>query len=258
MSSWTRPSLGWPAKPLVAWSKPAADVDRRVHGDRVVAVGGVGLRDGVRADEQRVAAGAGQRAVVGAAVGGGGAAAAAVAVERRVVADVQPVVGQAALQRHELRADEDRRARRVGRVVGDDLVAPALGRRGHAACQRAVVGRLDRVGGVARLQVGEARSVADEVLQRLDVGVVVGREVDVAEHAVGDREPHLRGRVARRAHAVLAREVEVRERTRPVGGRRRGRRGGRAPQDDQHGQGKGPGGAGHGDSWGEELRAARA
>jgi hypothetical protein len=58
----------------------------------------------------------------------------------------------------------------------------------------------------------------DDVLQRLDVRVVDRRVVDVAEHAVRDREPHLRRRVACGAEAVLARQVEVGQRARPVRG----------------------------------------
>ena len=83
-----------------------------------------------------------------------------------------------------------------------------------AADQSRPVERLHGVGHVARLQVGERAAVGHDVLQRLDVGVVDRRVVDVGQHSSGDRVPDLRRRVACRAQAVLAREVEVRERAR--------------------------------------------
>ncbi len=201
-------------------AEAAVGVERRVDRDRVVAIGGVGRRHGVGADQQRVAAGARDRAGVRARVVG---AAAAVAVEVRVEADVELVVRRLAAQRLEVRAHDDGRAVGVGHVVGDDPVAAALGGRGHAAGQRAVVGGRDAVGHVARLQVGERAAVGDEVLQRLDVGVVGGGEEDVREDAVGDREPGLRAPIARRPDAVLARDAVVRERTR-LAARRAARR----------------------------------
>jgi hypothetical protein len=178
------------------------------------------------ADEQRVAVG--PRDVAG-VVAGVVLAAAAVAVERRVEADVDVVVARRAAQRLEARAQQHGGPAGVGQVVGDDAVAAAPGGRRHPARQGAVVERADRVGHIARLEVGERRAVGHDVLERLVLGVVVRRVVDVAQHAVGDREPHLRGAVARRADAVLAREIEVRQRAGPVGGgagRRRGARGG--------------------------------
>ncbi len=185
----------------------ARGVERTVHRHRIVAVRGIGRRDRVRPHEQRVAAGARDPAAVGAAVS---LAAAAVAVESGVEAHVEPVVAGPP-QRLEARSHYDRRALRICHVVRDDSVAAALGGRGDAARERPVVERLDRVGHVARLQVGEGRPVGHHKLQRLVVGVVVGREVDVAEHAVRDGEPNLRAPVARRSDAVLACEVEVGE-----------------------------------------------
>ena len=189
-------------------------VERAVDGDGVVAVGRVGRGHRVRADEDVVPAARRDRPAVGAAVA---RAAAAVAVERRVQAHVELEVRQPAAQRGQARAHHHGRSRRVGQVVGDDAVAAALGGGGHAAAERAGVERAHGVGRVARLQVGERRPVGHHVLERLDVRVVVGREVDVAQDPVGDRVPDLRTPVARRADAVLARQVEVRQRARPVG-----------------------------------------
>src|SRR5439155_7067990 len=100
---------------------------------------------------------------------------------------------------------------RVGDVLGLDLVLAALRCRGDVARHATGVATgLGRVRHVARLQVGEGRAVGDDVLQRLEVRVVDGRVVDVAQDAVRDRVPDLRRRVARGPEAVLAREVEVR------------------------------------------------
>ncbi len=183
-------------------------------GLRVVAVGRVRLRDRIRADEQRVARGGRDVPAVGAAVA---VPAAPVAVERRVEADVEAVVACRAAQRLEARAQEHGRTAGVGEVVGDDPVAAALRRRRDPARERAVVEGADRVGHVAGLEIRERRAVGDDVLQRLVLGRVVRRVVDVAQHAVGDGEPDLRRPVARGADAVLARQVEVRERAGTVG-----------------------------------------
>ncbi len=210
----------------------ARGVQGAEHRLRVVPVGRVRLRDRVRADQKRVAAGGRDVAAVGAAVA---APAAAVAVERRVEADVEVVVARRAAQGLEARAQEHGRAAWVGEVIGDDPVAAALRRRRDPARQRAVVEGAHRVGHIAGLEVGERRAVGDDVLQRLVLGRVVRGVVDVAEHAVGDREPDLRRPVARGADAVLAREVEVRECARAVGGGP-GRRGG--PRDPGRGGGQ--------------------
>ena len=152
------------------------------------------------------------RGGVGAAVAG---TATAVAVDRRVEADVEPV---ARIARLELDAHQHRVPVRVGDVPGLDPVAPALRRRRDLADHASgVVNRPHGVGHVARLQVGEGRSVGDDVLERLEVRVVDGRVVDVAQDAVRDRVPDLRARVPRGAEAVLAREVEVRERAGAAG-----------------------------------------
>ena len=138
--------------------------------------------------------------------------AAPVAVDGCVEADVQPVAGRG---RHELDRHEHRVPGGVGDVLGLDPVLAALRRRRDGARHAGRVGlRLHRVGHVARLQVGERRPVGDDVLERLDVRVVDRRVVDVAEHAVRDRVPDLRGRVAGGAEAVLARQAEVGERAR--------------------------------------------
>ena len=113
---------------------------------------------------------------------------------------------------------QDRVGARVGHVVGDDPVLPARRRARDPAGHAAAVQRPDRRGHVPRLEIREGRAVGDDVLERLDVRVVDRRVVDVAQHAVRDREPHLRRRVARGAQAVLAREVEVGQRARPVRG----------------------------------------
>ena len=186
-------------------------VERCVDGLRVVAVRRVRRRDRIEGDEHGIARRVVDRGPVGAAVP---RAAASVAVHRRVEAHVQP---QARDRRPELDVHEHRVAAGVGHVVGLDPVLAVPRSRDHGARHAAGVGmRLHRVGHVPRLQVGERGAVGDDVLERLDVGVVDRRVVDVAEDAVRDRVPDLRGPVAGGAEAVLAREAEVRERARAV------------------------------------------
>ncbi len=193
-------------------------VESDVDGLRVIAVGGV--RRGVRivGDGHRVAGRGVDRCRVGAAVA---TPATTVAVDGRVEAQVQRewrTLLDEALQRD---VEDDRVAVGVGEVVGNDLVQAALRRLDDAALHSARIERLHRVRHVARLQVGERRTVGDDVLQGLDVGVVDRRVIDVAEQTARNRVPDLRGRVTRGAKAVLASEIEVGERTRPV---RRGTR----------------------------------
>ncbi len=143
-------------------------------------------------------------------------AAAPVAVHRRVEAHVQPVVVR---RRPEPDAHEDRVPVRVGDVLGLDPILAAPRRRRDLARHAAGVAlRLHRVAHVARLQVGERGAVGDDVLERLDVRVVDRRVVDVAQDAVRNRVPDLRGRVAGGAEAVLPREAEVRQRAGAVRG----------------------------------------
>ncbi len=210
-------------------------VECRVHRLRVVAVRGVGRGDGIRRHQHRMAGRLVDRAGVRAAVAG---PATAVAVDGRVEAQIEPVAGQRARQRLERRPHHDRVANRIGEVVGLDLVLAALCGRRDAAFHTACVERPDGVRHVAGLQVGERGAVGDDVLQRLDVRVVDGRVVDVAEDAVRDRVPDLGGRVAGGSEAVLARQVEVRERAGPAGRKRERTRADRrrAAQGDQHGR----------------------
>ena len=113
---------------------------------------------------------------------------------------------------------QDRVPARVGDVGGLDAVQAVLVRRGHLAGHPAGVGHgLHRVRHVAGLEVGEGRAVRDDVLKGFDVGVVDGRVVDVAQDPARDRVPDLRRRVPGRAQAVLAGQVEVRQRTRAAG-----------------------------------------
>ncbi len=97
------------------------------------------------------------------------------------------VVLDVADQRLEAYTNHQRVLVGVGEVVVDDPVFAALGRRRDAAVERptVVVKRLHGVGSVTRLQVGKACAVGHDELQRLDVGVVDRRVVNVAEHAVG-------------------------------------------------------------------------
>jgi hypothetical protein len=146
---------------------------------------------------------------VGAAVP---APAAAVAVHGRIEAEVEAQLARVLLH-VELDMHEERVRARVDHVIGDDPVLPVRRCARDLAGHPAVVERAGCRGHVARLKIREGRAVRDDVLQGLDVRVVDRRVVDVAEHAVRDGEPHLRRGVARRPEAVLAREVEVRERT---------------------------------------------
>ena len=191
-------------------------VERAVHRHRVVAVRGVRLGNRIGADQQRVPAGPRDVTAVGAAVP---RAAATVAAQRGVEADVEPVVARVVpAERLEAGAHQHRRPGGIGDIVGDDPVAAAPGCRGDAAGERTLVERPDRVGHVARLQVGERAPVRHDELEGLVVGRVVRGEVDVAEHPVGNGEPDLRAPVAGGPDAVLARQVEVRQRPRPVAG----------------------------------------
>jgi hypothetical protein len=123
--------------------------------------------------------------------------AAAVAVDGGVEPRVQPVVAARADQRLEGGVQQHGGAVRVGEVVGDDPVAAALRGAGDAAGHPARVERPHGVGHVAGLEVGEGAAVGDHVLQRLDVGVVDGRVVDVGQHTVLERQPYLASGVVR-------------------------------------------------------------
>ncbi len=97
---------------------------------------------------------------------------------------------------------------RVGQVGGGDAVAAGRVARRHRAAHAGRVGaRL--VAHVAPLHVRERAAVADQVLERVDVGRVDRRPVHVRQRAVGHGEPHLRAGAKGRADAVLAGEVEV-------------------------------------------------
>ena len=184
-------------------------VERGICRLGVVTVRRIRRRARIVRDEDRVTGRGVSQRRVGAAVA---AAAAAVAVHRRVEAQVEPE--QVRRFRHERDLHQQRVPRRVGDVLGGDLVLAALGgRRDPAAHASAAGGRGDGVGRVAALDVGERLAVGDDVPQRLDVGVVDRRVVDVTQDAACDGEPDLGGRVPRGAEAVLAREVEVGERT---------------------------------------------
>ena len=181
-------------------------VQRLVDRLRVVAVDRVRDRVRVGRDQHRMAGGRVRHRRIGAAVP---APAAAVAVHRRVEAEVELQVVRLLL-RLEGHRHQERVRGGIGDVVGHDPVPPTRrGRRDTAAHSRSSVQRLDRVRGVAALNIGEGRTVGDDVAQRLDVRVVDRRVVDVAQHAARDREPDLRRRVARRPQAVLAGEVEM-------------------------------------------------
>ena len=187
-------------------------VERRVDRLRVVAVRRIRRRVRVGGDEHRVPGGVVDRRRVGAAVA---RPAAAVAVHGRVEAHVEPV---ARLLGVDPDPHQHRVPGRIGEVLRLDPVLAALGSCGHPAGHATCLGnRLDGVGHVARLEVGERRAVGDDVLERLDVRVVDRRVVDVAEDAVRDRVPDLGGRVAGGAEAVLTRQAEVGERARPAG-----------------------------------------
>ena len=182
----------------------------------VIPVGGVGRGDRVGGHEDRMAA----RVIDGCRVRPAIArATAAVAVDRRVEADEQleTVAVWLGLGR-EREPHQDGVPARVGHVGGLDAVQAVLVRRGHLAGHPAGVGHgLHRVRHVTGLEVGEGRAVRDDVLERLDVGVVDGRVVDVAEDPAGDRVPDLRLGVPSGAQAVLAGQVEVRQGARAAG-----------------------------------------
>ena len=112
-------------------------------------------------------------------------------------------------QGYQLAAHDDAGGGRVGDVVRDDL-EPVLGVGArHLAHHAAAIRGADRVGHVPLLQVGEGLPVGDDVLQRVDVRALDRRIVRIGQHAVGHREPHLRGGVPRGAEAVFAGHVQI-------------------------------------------------
>ncbi len=115
----------------------------------------------------------------------------AIAVDAGVVAHIELVGGQVANKWLKVYMHCHRIVVRVGQVVGSNaiLTAPGGGRHTAVKCMR--VESLHRVGGVARLQVGEGAAVCDDVLEGFDVGIVCGRIVDIAEDTIGNREPDL-------------------------------------------------------------------
>ena len=217
-----------------------ARVQGHVRRHRVVTVDRVGHRVGAVDHRDRGSGGGVDHARVTARVL---AAAAAVAVDVRVQPRVQVQTGHAGAgpgQRRKLGVHEHGVPGGIGDVGGDDLVAvPGVGR-GHRAGHAGGVGR-HRVGHVPGLQVGEGGPVGDDVLQRADVRVVDGRLVGVRQHSARHRVPDLRPRPGRRAHAILAGQVEVGLRARRPGRRARGRRlapsggGGAAGGEREHG-----------------------
>ena len=229
---------GVPAAGLEEWPVRAQRAEQR---DGVVAVRRVRLGVGVGADEGR---GRGvHHGVVRATVA---RPASAVAVDRRVVPDVHLQILRA-LGRLQPRACDDGVPVGVRDVVSDQPVLPALRGARDPASHPALVGRPHRVRHVPALQVRERLPVGDDVLQGLHVGVVDGGGVDVGQHTAGDGVPDLRAGVTGCAQAVLAGEVEVRQRPRPArrglgcGRCRRGWRTGRREEcqhDRQHEEGQ--------------------
>ena len=199
------PVAGRPGEPGRGGQERPAAGQRPVAGGRERAR--AGGRVGVGGDQR--CGGRVDRGVVGARVGG---SAAAGIVEVRVVAHVHlqvPEVRTAARQRHHPAAHDHAVASRVGQVVGHELEpVPCVGAR-HLAHHAAAVRGADRVGHVPFLQVGESFPVGDHELDGLDVRALDARVVDVGQHAASDREPHLGGRVAGGAEAILARLVQV-------------------------------------------------
>ena len=186
-------------------------VERREHGLGVVAVGRVRGSVGVGGDGDRMAGrGVGHR-VVRAAVA---STAAAVAVHRRVEPHIHLVLPGP--HRRQLGAHEDGVPGRVSDVVGHELVGAALGRARDPADHAAGVKGGHRRRHVPVLQVGEGAAVGHDELQRLDVRVVDRRIRNVAQDTAGHRVPDLRRRSAGRADAILARQIEVRQRSRPT------------------------------------------
>ena len=196
-----QPVAGAPGVADARARKSARGLERLERGHRVVAIdgvgGGVGVgchRDGVAVDG-RQAGGVGAGVLRSAAAGSAG---------QRIQAHVQLVCGRSL----KAGAHKDRVAGRVSQIRGPDRVVMCGAGGDHRAGHPRGVGQ-HPVGHVASLQVGEAVAVGDHVLERVNVGGVDRGPVDVGQDAVGDREPHLRGGVASRPHAVLAGQVEV-------------------------------------------------
>ena len=201
-----QPVAGRPGEPVRDLGERA--VKRREHWLRVVPVGGVRRRDGVVGHRDGVPLRrVGDRRVLAAVA----RATTSVAVHRRVEPRVELKGVGTGTRRHELHVHQQGVPARVGEVVRDDAIAAVLGRARHLADHPARVQGGGRGRHVARLEIGEGGTVGDDVLERLDVRVVDGRVVHVAQDAVGDRVPDLRPGVAGGADAVLAGEVEVGE-----------------------------------------------
>ena len=63
------------------------------------------------------------------------------------------------------------------------------------------------------MQIGESAAIRDDILEGLDVCIIDRGVLDIAKNSVRNGEPDFRSRIASGAEAILACQVEVRERS---------------------------------------------
>ena len=151
----------------------------------------------------------------------------AIAIDAGIVAHIKSIGGQIAYERYEVDIHDQRVPIRIGQVVSYDAILSAFGGCRYLAVKgvRILAERLHGIGGIACLQVGEGAAICNDILKSLDVSIVYGGVVDIAEDSIGNREPDFGGRIASGAKTILACEVEVGERFRAIrSGRRSWRR----------------------------------
>ena len=151
------------------------------------------------------------------------AATTATAIDTGIVAHIKLIGGQIANERYEVDIHDQRVLIRIGQVVSYDAILSAFGGCRYLAVKgvRILAERLHGIGSIARLQIGEGTAICDDILESLDVSIVNGGVVDIAEDPICNGEPDFGGRIASGAKTILACEVEVGERSRAI---RSGRR----------------------------------
>ena len=205
-------------------SKGIRGVECTINGFGIVSIGSVAFRDGIEGNWHVVTGGGIDRAAVATTVFTLHTATTAIAVDTGIVAHIKLIGGGIANERYEVDIHDQRVLTRIGQVVSYDAILSAFGGCRYLAVQgvRILAERLHGIGSIARLQIGEGTAICDDILESLDVSIVNGGVVDIAEDPICNGEPDFGGRIASGAKTILACEVEVGERSRAIrsGGRR--------------------------------------